>query len=71
MKLFIVDTAKADYSRDIPESMMHVIAHNKFGVAWWVGKDIETNNMQKCFGKAKFQILQKTPSGTYLLAQLV
>lgn len=62
MKLFIVDTAKADYSRDIPESMMHVIApHNKFGVAWWVGKDIETKQHAEVFWKGKIPDSAKDP----------
>ncbi|WP_175912327.1 type IV secretion system DNA-binding domain-containing protein [Burkholderia metallica] len=62
IKLFIVDTAKADYSRDIPIEMMHMIApHNKNGVAWWVAKDFENKLHAEEFWKGQIPDSDKDP----------
>lgn len=62
IKLFIVDTAKADYSRDIPHEMMHMIApQDKNGVAWWVAKDFDNKLHAEAFWMGQIPDSEKDP----------
>ncbi|WP_205191349.1 type IV secretion system DNA-binding domain-containing protein [Burkholderia sp. LMG 13014] len=62
IKLFIVDTPKADYSRDLPHEMMHMCApHDKNGVAWWVANDLNNKLHAETFWKGQIPDNEKDP----------
>ncbi|CAD9228025.1 conserved membrane hypothetical protein [Burkholderia cenocepacia] len=62
IKVMIIDTAKADYSRYIPRQLMHMIApQEKSGEAWAVAKDLQVKAHAEEFWKGQIPDSDKDP----------
>ncbi|MBU9118430.1 type IV secretion system DNA-binding domain-containing protein [Burkholderia multivorans] len=62
IKVMIIDTAKADYSRYIPRKLMHMIApQEKSGEAWDVANDLQVKAHAEEFWKGQIPDSEKDP----------
>ncbi|ANJ72221.1 hypothetical protein A9Y76_06980 [Ralstonia insidiosa] len=62
IKVLIIDTAKADYSRYIPRWLMHMIApQEKSGEAWAVATDLQVKAHAEEFWKGQIPDSEKDP----------